>query len=83
MDNKTITRRLDALQQLADRRKPCQVKVIFSDGSEIITSPAGAIEACRSRKLGEIKSVVAERPDYIGLICTLSAVFGGGAGAQH
>ncbi len=83
MDNKTIIRRLDALQQLADQRKPCEVKVTFSDGREITTSPVGAIETCRDRELGEIQSITTERPGYIGLICTLNAVFGGGDGGKY
>lgn len=49
MDSKAISRRLDALQKIADRGKPCKVVVTFTDGSSTTTDPAGAIGIFRER----------------------------------
>ena len=38
MDSKAISRRLDALQKIADRGKPCKVVVTFTDGSSTTTT---------------------------------------------
>lgn len=78
MDSKTISRRLDALQQIAELKKPCKVVVTFTDGSSATTDPVGAIELCRKCGIGKIKALETDKPDYIGLICTLNAVYGGG-----
>lgn len=42
--DKTILRRLDALQRFADRNKPFKVKVVFTDGSEVVTDQSGALD---------------------------------------
>lgn len=74
MDNK-IFRRLDALQQIADRNRPCKITVTFADGSKTIVDPCGAINLFREMgPFGAITSVEADRPEYAGLADTLTAV---------
>lgn len=75
MDSKSISRRLAALQQIADRRKPCKVVVTFADGSNTTTDPAGAIDIFRERgPFGTISSFSPDRPEYDGLCGALSAL---------
>lgn len=63
MDSKAISRRLAALQQIADRGKPCKVVVTFTDGSSTTTDPGGALDILRERDpLGEIESFQADQP---------------------
>ena len=63
MDSKAISRRLAALQQIADRAKPCKVVVTFTDGSSTTTDPGGALDILRERDpLGEIESFQADQP---------------------
>ncbi|MEY8262510.1 hypothetical protein AALA80_19620 [Oscillospiraceae bacterium 50-60] len=63
MDSKAISRRLAALQQIADRGKPCKVVVTFTDGSRTTTDPGGALDILRERDpLGEIESFQADQP---------------------
>lgn len=65
MDNKAIIRRLDALQQLADRNRPCKVTVTFADGSTTATDPIGAWTVCRDHMMeGDIVNITADRPEY-------------------
>lgn len=40
---KSIKRRLDDLQRFADRNNPFKVKVLFTDGSEVIADQSGAL----------------------------------------
>lgn len=49
MDSKALSRRLDALQQIADKSKPCTVIVTFKNGSSTTTDPGGAIDILRVR----------------------------------
>lgn len=70
-----IKQRLDALQQIADRNKPCKITVTFSDGNTTITDPAGAIRLFRDMgPFGAIVDMKADRPEYDGLVSTLAAV---------
>lgn len=74
MDSK-ITRRLDALQKIADRGKPCKVVVTFTDGSSTTTDPAGAIGIFRERgPSGHIAAFTPDRPEYDGLCGALSVL---------
>lgn len=75
MDHKAIVRRLDMLQQLADRSRPCKVTITFADGNTTATDPTGAIEIFRDMgPFGAIASIEADRPEYAGLAGALSAV---------
>lgn len=75
MDSKAITRRLDALQQIADRNKPCAITVVFKDGSQTILDPVGAINLFRERgPFGDITAFTPDRPEYEGLCSALTAV---------
>ena len=63
MDRKAISRRLAALQKIADRGRPCKVVVTFTDGSITTTDPGGALDILRERDpLGEIESFQADQP---------------------
>ena len=65
--DKSITRRLDALQRLADRNKPCKVIVTFADGSNTTTDPAGALDFLQNRgPSGEVDSFQTGSPWYAG-----------------
>lgn len=65
MDIRAITRRLDALQQVADRNQPCKMTVTFAGGSTIVTDPMGAWAVCHDHMLtGDVASVTADRPEY-------------------
>lgn len=75
MDHKAIVRRLDMLQQLADRSRPCKVTITFADGNTTVTDPAGAIDIFRDMgPFGAIANIEADRPEYAGLTGALSAV---------
>ena len=75
MDSKAISRRLDALQKIADRGKPCKVVVTFTDGSSTTTDPSGAITIFRERgSFGDISSFTPDRPEYDGLCGALSVL---------
>ena len=68
MDNKAISRRLNALQQIADRNRPCKMTVTFADGSTTVTDPAGVWTVCHDHMLvGDVADVTADRPEYSGL----------------
>lgn len=63
MDNKSIIRRLDALQRIAEKNKPFKVKVLFTDGSEVITDQSGALDLLQRRgPCEEIDSFQADGP---------------------
>lgn len=67
MDSKAIIRRLDTLQRIADRGRPCKVVVAFTDGSSTITDPGGAIDILRGRGArGEVDSFQTDNPVYSG-----------------
>ena len=75
MDSKAISRRLDALQQLVDRGRPCKVVVTFTDGSNTTTDPVGAINLFRERgPSGDIAAFTPDRSEYYGLCGALSAL---------
>lgn len=75
MDSKAISRRLDALQQIADRGKPCKVVVTFTDGSSTITDPTGAINLFRERgPFGDIAAFTPDRAEYDGLCGALTVI---------
>lgn len=61
--DKSINRRLDALQRFADENKPFKVKVLFTDGSEVTTDQSGALDLLQGRgPCGEIDSFQADDP---------------------
>lgn len=67
MDSRAITRRLDALQEIADRNKPCRIIVTFADGTTTITDPVGAWGICRDHMMREdVVNIEADRPEYAG-----------------
>lgn len=73
--DKSILKRLDALQQIADRNRPCKVVVKFTDGSSMDTDPVGAIRLFQEQGLeGSIDSFTPDRPEYDGLCGVLSAL---------
>ena len=73
--DKVISRWLDALQQIADRGKPCKVAVTFTDGSSTITDPAGAIDILRGRGAhGEIDSFQTDNYVYSGWARQLTGI---------
>lgn len=61
--NKTIPQRLDVLQRIVNKSKPCKIAVTFSDDSTATTDPGGALDILRERgPLGEIESFQADQP---------------------
>lgn len=63
--DKSIIRRLDVLQQIADRNKPCKVIVTFADGSSTTTDPAGALDFLQERGPGgEVDGFQTDSPLY-------------------
>lgn len=73
--DKAILRRLDALQQIADRNKPCKVVVSFADGSSITTDPVEAINIFREQgQFGSVTAFTPDRPEYDGLCGVLSVL---------
>lgn len=65
MYNKAIIRRLNALQQIADRNRPCRMTVTFIDGNTITTDPIGAWAVCHDHMMREdIACITADRPEY-------------------
>lgn len=61
--DRSISRRLDALQRFADENKPCKVVVTFTDGSSTTTDSAGAIDLFRELGAhGKIDSFQADGP---------------------
>lgn len=68
--DKSLLRRLDALRYIADRNRPCQVVVTFTDGSTATTDPAGAIDIFKERD--DITAFTPDRPEYDGLFGALS-----------
>lgn len=75
MDIKAITRRLNAIQQITDRNKPCAVVVTFRDGHTATTDPAGAIDLFRERgPFSDIAAFTPDRPEYEGLCVALSVL---------
>lgn len=53
--DKSILRRLAALQHIADKNKPAQVVVTLTSGNTIVTDSAGAVDLFqRMGKSGEI-----------------------------
>lgn len=65
--DKSIIRRLDALQRIADRNKPCKVIVTFADGSSTTTDPGGALDFLQDRwPSGEVDSFQTGSPLYAG-----------------
>lgn len=75
MNIKEISRRLDALQEIADRNRPCKITVLFTDGTTTTTDPAGAWALCHEHMLtGDIADVTADRYEYDALACTIAAL---------
>ena len=72
----SIRKRLDALQEVANRNRPCQMKITFVDGSTIVTDPAGAINLMHDLELcdGKIVNVEANQPGYEALAGLLVAL---------
>ena len=65
--DKAISRRLDVLQRLADRNKPCKVIVTFADGSSTTTDPGGALDFLQDRGPGgEVDGFQTDSPLYAG-----------------
>ena len=53
--NSSILRRLALLQHIADKNKPAQVVIRFTNGTATVTTPGGAMDAFRVRgQSGEI-----------------------------
>ena len=70
-----LDRYLENMQKRLERSKPCKITVTFADGSTTVTDPVGAIRIFREHgPFGAIAGMEADRPEYEGLICTLSAV---------
>lgn len=63
MDNRTIKRRLEALQEFAVQHRPAAVVVTFTDGSSATTDPVGAIDLLQS---GTVDSFRSDDPIYSG-----------------
>lgn len=75
MDTKAIIRRLDTLQQVADRNRPCRMTVTFTDGSTTVTDPVGAWTVCHDHMLvGDVVSITADRPEYVAAACTMTVL---------
>lgn len=73
--DKSINRRLDALQRIAEKSKPCKVVVTFTDGSSATTDPGGAIDIFRERgPFGSIAKFTPDRPEYDGLCGVMSVL---------
>lgn len=65
--NKTISRRLALLQHIADKNKPAQVVIRFTNGTATVTTPGGAIDILRVRGArGEVDSFQTDNPVYSG-----------------
>lgn len=63
MDSKAITRRLNTLQRIADRGKPCEYTVRFKDGGATTADPISVWNICRT--VGErVEGITAKRPEY-------------------
>lgn len=53
--NSSILRRLALLQHIADKNRPAQVVIHFTNGTATVTTPGGALDAFRARgQSGEI-----------------------------
>lgn len=53
--DKTILRRLEIIQAFADRQRPAQVVIHFTNGTATVTTPGEAMDAFRARgQSGEI-----------------------------
>ena len=67
MDSKSIARRLDALQEIANRDRPCKITVTLADGTTTVTDSAGAWEICRDHlRRGDVVRFEADRHEYAG-----------------
>lgn len=64
MNTKGITRRLDALQRVAGRSKPCHMTVAFKDGHQITTAPGGDLAGICLSQGEDIALITADRPKY-------------------
>ena len=65
--DKSITRRLYALQRIADENKPFKVKVLFSDGSIVTTDQSGALAFFQELgPRGELNGFQTDSPLYAG-----------------
>jgi len=65
MDVKAITRRLDALQQEADKNKPCKMTVIFVNGDVINTDPIDVWAVVHDHMMqSDVVSITADLPEY-------------------
>lgn len=63
MDSRSISRRLDILQQIARRNKPLKVKVLFTDGNVVTTDQSGALGLLQELgPRGEIDSFQSDGP---------------------
>lgn len=67
MESKSIARRLDALQRIAAKNKPFEVKVLLTDGSAVVTDQSGALDLFRELGAhGKIDSFQTDNPVYSG-----------------
>lgn len=70
-----IAKRLDLLQQAANRNRPCKITLTYADGSTEITDPCTAIDIFHDiGPFGAITKIEADLPEYEGLVGALSAV---------
>lgn len=61
--DKSVLRRLDALQRIAEGNKPFKVKVLLTDGSAVVTDQSGALDLFRELgPHGKIDSFQADGP---------------------
>lgn len=73
--NKTIFRRLTALQAFADQQRPAVVAVHFTNGTVTTTDPAGAIDILGGRGAhGEVDSFQTDNPVYSGWARLLTGI---------
>lgn len=70
---KSVTTRLDELQRVVDRSRPCKITVTFTDGSTTTLDPIGAINLFREQgPFGDITAFTPDRSEYEGLCGALS-----------
>lgn len=63
--NSSILRRLALLQHIADKSKPAQVVIRFTNGTATVTTPGGAIDILWERGArGEVERFQSNSPVY-------------------
>lgn len=73
--NKTIFRRLAALQAFADRQRPAVVSVHFTNGTVTTTTPGEALTLFMTRgKCRELDSFQTDNPVYSGWARLLTGI---------